>query len=648
MSTEKNFLEIPLAKLEVSPSNVRKTDADKIDDLLGSIPVHGLLQSLVIVPGDKAGHYHVIAGGRRLRALQSLAKSKKLPKGYLVPCRLAEDGQDHEQLSLAENAIRAAMHPADQFEAFAAQIDAGKNIADVAQAFGVSETIVKKRLKLGRVAPEILAAFRADELNLDQVAAYAITDDQERQRDVFASNPNAHSNMIRNSLTQGEVPASDSRVRFVGLETYTAAGGAIHHDLFAEGDRGTFLTDVALLDRLAAEKTEALIAEVKAEGWKDVFLFEGQYWQLSEAYKGRIYPQPIELSAEDQETYDALVARMEEIEAELEQGDSDELRAEYEQLSHSVDQFKTTDYLPDEKATASAAIVKDYNGNIKIERGLLKAASKTSSLIGEERPASADGLPAPSAKMQTELGAVRTAAIAADLCDNTHVALAVTVHSLASTYFGLYANVSATTYKGERADAAGQIQNRKMRPLAVLDERQEALRERLPERPADWWPYFLEMSHDDLMQHLALFTALSLRPFGQFALSSAKVHGDQIAEALGTKPETWVTLSDLEFLSRSRKSAILAAVEKIKGKDRAENISGLKKADLVERATAELDGKWLPAELSGFASETDRAVTASMDARSPYSHYYNEDQDEDDEEIDLESNEGEDGTNLAA
>ena len=171
----------------------------------------------------------------------------------------------------------------------------------------------------------------------------------------------------------------------------------------------------------------------------------------------------------------------------------------------------------------------DYNGTITIERGLLKAASKTVSLIGEESPASADGLPAPSARMQTELGAVRTAAIAADLCDNTHVALAVTVHSLASTYFGLYATVSATTYKGERADAAGQIQNKKMRPLAVLDERQEALRERLPERPADWWPYFLEMSHDDLMQHLALFTALSLRPFGQFSLSSAKVHACQIA-----------------------------------------------------------------------------------------------------------------------
>ena len=76
MSTQQNFLQIPLAKLAVSPLNVRTTDAENVDDLIASIPVHGLLHSLVIVPAEKDGHYHVIAGGRRLRALHTLAKSK--------------------------------------------------------------------------------------------------------------------------------------------------------------------------------------------------------------------------------------------------------------------------------------------------------------------------------------------------------------------------------------------------------------------------------------------------------------------------------------------------------------------------------------------------------------------------------------------
>ncbi len=56
-------------------------------------------------------------------------------------------------MSLAENTVRLAMHPADQFEAFAALIDQGESAADVAQRFGVEESLVLKRMKLARVAP---------------------------------------------------------------------------------------------------------------------------------------------------------------------------------------------------------------------------------------------------------------------------------------------------------------------------------------------------------------------------------------------------------------------------------------------------------------------------------------------------------------
>jgi hypothetical protein len=43
-------------------------------------------------------------------------------------------------------------HPADQFEAFRDLIDKGSTPADVAR-FGISESTVAKRLKLGRVSP---------------------------------------------------------------------------------------------------------------------------------------------------------------------------------------------------------------------------------------------------------------------------------------------------------------------------------------------------------------------------------------------------------------------------------------------------------------------------------------------------------------
>ena len=59
----------------------------------------------------------------------------------------------------------------------------------------------------------------------------------------------------------------DRRVRFVGLEAYEAAGGAVRRDLFDPEDGGS-VQDVALLDALVRRKLETVADEVRAEGWK--------------------------------------------------------------------------------------------------------------------------------------------------------------------------------------------------------------------------------------------------------------------------------------------------------------------------------------------------------------------------------------------
>jgi ParB family transcriptional regulator, chromosome partitioning protein len=62
---------IALDKLDVAEQNVRKTGADEdLGELIASIDAHGLLQSLVVQPGNH-DRFGVIAGGRRLRALQA-------------------------------------------------------------------------------------------------------------------------------------------------------------------------------------------------------------------------------------------------------------------------------------------------------------------------------------------------------------------------------------------------------------------------------------------------------------------------------------------------------------------------------------------------------------------------------------------------
>ena len=116
---------IALTDLVPSPANVRKTGAmNGIEELAASIEAHGLLQNLQVREAA-SGKFEVVAGGRRLAALKLLAKRKALAKDAPIGCNVLASDEDASEISLAENEMRQAMHPADQFEAFKALIDAG-------------------------------------------------------------------------------------------------------------------------------------------------------------------------------------------------------------------------------------------------------------------------------------------------------------------------------------------------------------------------------------------------------------------------------------------------------------------------------------------------------------------------------------------
>ena len=189
--TEPVIRSIPLDRLEPSPANVRKTPAGKaaFAELKASIAVHGLLENLVARsanPGENPGtdpgqapgeRYAVIAGARRLAALNALAQEGVIEANHPVPCRIVANGAIDGELSLAENVVRVAMHPADQVEAFGALALAGATVADIAARFGVSERIVEQRLRLGHAAPELLDAYRENAIDLETLKAFAVTTD---------------------------------------------------------------------------------------------------------------------------------------------------------------------------------------------------------------------------------------------------------------------------------------------------------------------------------------------------------------------------------------------------------------------------------------------------------------------------------------
>ena len=257
---------IALSQLKAASNNVRVVNPDNAAHkaLMASIASQGVLQNLVVMPSGK-DRYEVIAGGRRLRALQTLAKDKVIGTDYPVPCLVKEGRKDLTEISLAENVQREAMHPADEFEAFARMVEEGISVEDVATKFGVARTVVTKRLKLGRVAPRLLDVYRKGDLTLEAIMAFTVTDDYTRQLACYTELAAGHVSprAIRQWLLGEAVDASVGIGAFVGKAAYVKAGGAVAGDLF---EATNYLCDTELVSRMAQEKLDRAAKKIEQEG----------------------------------------------------------------------------------------------------------------------------------------------------------------------------------------------------------------------------------------------------------------------------------------------------------------------------------------------------------------------------------------------
>ena len=339
---------IPLEHLTLSAANVRKASADPEDDkeLQASILALGILESLLVVPaGDDT--FAVVAGGRRLAALQRLAEAGEIPAGQVAPCRVLGGGADPAEVSLHENEKRAAMHPADQYEAYARLRDKGMTAAEIASRAGVSERQVTKLMRLGTVAPELLAAYRNDELDLQTLMAFTVTDDRKAQLDVWAKARGGGTTWpehIRQQLTEGAVIGSSGLASFVGLEAYEKAGGRVQRDLFSQfDDEAVYLLDRGLLVKLAEAELKKT-ADRLAKRWKWVDIQIDPDWDRIQTLH-RLRGAAGAPTAAERKRLDELADRMQDIADNppadpAEQGKAyargQELSAKYEKLEARI------------------------------------------------------------------------------------------------------------------------------------------------------------------------------------------------------------------------------------------------------------------------------------------------------------------------
>ena len=379
---EPSIRPVALDRLVIAPENVRKTppDAAAEAELKASIASHGLIENLVVRSDGPDGGYAVVAGGRRLAALKALATDGVLDAAHPVPCLIVQGDAASSELSLAENIVRIPMHPADQVTAFMELAKSGVTVAAIAARFGISEPLVEQRLRLGSAAPELLDTYRADEIGLETLKAFAVTTDHRRQMAVWEQlasqgyRPSA--GQVRRLLTEDRVQANSAIALFVDVDAYEAAGGAVLRDLFADEDEsGIWLEDPALLQKLAMEKLGETVKELETR-WRWATAAPEADWTSLARY-GRVQPERAEPTEEETAELERLRIRQDEL-ANLDEDEwTEELGEEACAIETRTGEISAaiearTTYRPEDYAIAGAIATIGWNGELQVIGGLVR------------------------------------------------------------------------------------------------------------------------------------------------------------------------------------------------------------------------------------------------------------------------------------
>lgn len=598
------LLLIPLSQLRPSRRNVRRTRRKvSIPALAASIANVRLLQNLTVTADGDGEHYSVEAGGRRLAALKLLAKQKRIAPDYEVPC-LVVPREAARTASLTENVQRENMHPADEFEAFADLVAEGRPVEDIAADFGVSPLVVKRRLKLANVSPRLMADYRDDNVTLEQLMALAITDDHAAQEAAFYDAPQWQRDPhdLRERLTEREIDAArDPVARFVGVDAYERAGGAVRRDLFSDDAGSVYLSDAALLQSLARDKLAAAAEKVGTEGWAWVDVAPhatpADLQEFRRAPQERREPKAGEARriAKLEAQAQAIETRLE---AEGEDMDEDTLQALYERhdritakLDVIADTLRT--YSAKVRAFAGAVVTVDAHGEVAVHRGLLRedVAKVLRTLDAGGELVEDAGLPvaAPpprkggiSEKLARRLSAHRTAALQAELATKPGVALAVLAHKLAGELLldgcpDLPVGIAATAQDGLAKHAEEIPETSAARAFA---EWQEVWRRLLPTDGAALLDALLALPQSALVELLAVCVAATVD------VVTSREHdnnADALARVVRLDMRAWWTPTADGYFAHVPKAATLAAAQQF-APDYGGRLSALKKDELVAKA----------------------------------------------------------------
>ncbi|WP_234823118.1 chromosome partitioning protein ParB [Ensifer adhaerens] len=502
-------------------------------------------------------------------------------------------------------------------------------MADIAARFGTTEIVVRKRLALARVSPVLLGLYRKEDISFAQLSAFTVSDDHERQVAVWNSlsawNREPHS--IRRALTEEMIPATDKRIQFLGgLGVYEDAGGPVKRDLFDDRNAG-YALDLALVEKLVAEKLEAAAATVLAEGWK--WIECSATAPVGYHAMKRLYPKPIALSKDDQAALDAAQAEYDELAQSIENGVADDeaetMLADVEKRIDALN-ARTEAFGPEALQQAGAFVFLDYYGRLAIERGFVKPNENDETEDGNndgERLPSGKGTAepkvptvSPSAALIEDLTAHKTAALRIELANNPDVALVAVVHAMLLRV--------AYPYHSEQSALQLSLTHERLEPsmkdaesckgLTAFNDLADNYGHHLPGNPADLFDWLMEQPQDTVLSLLAFGAAHSVNAVEKKFTDRKKgiEQANQLGRALKVHMQDWFETTADSYFKHVNRTTIELAVAEAKGSDAELSVrAAAKKSEAVTIADRVVAGSgWLPSPVRLTSPGVDTEIEA--------------------------------------
>lgn len=177
--TRTSAAELEVSRISTNPYQPRgQFDDEKLQELVNSVRVHGVLQPIV-VRSKVDGGYEVVAGERRLRAARAAGLSR-------IPAVIRElTNEQSIEVALVENLQREDINPIDAAGAYKRLTDEfGLSQEDLAFGLGKSRSAIANTLRLLGLPDAVKEELKAGRISEGHARAILSVEGLQRQIDV--------------------------------------------------------------------------------------------------------------------------------------------------------------------------------------------------------------------------------------------------------------------------------------------------------------------------------------------------------------------------------------------------------------------------------------------------------------------------------